>query len=229
MIAEIKPSAGVPAQAPAPESNSLLGGLQPPLQTSEKVVSPSDGKDQAVSSTPEVKADGVKDAASIKPTDAAQAVDAAPEKYADFKLPEGMVIDPVVNEKFTQIAKELNLSQEKAQKLVDLQTQYVNDAAKASQAEFSKVVEGWKTETLKQFGATNYEEALRPAGVLLNKFAKPEFREFLNDSKLGDHPMMAQFLVEVGKQFEQDNKTFDGKGHPGTRESLAKTLYPNHN
>jgi hypothetical protein len=43
----------------------------------------------------------------------------APEKYEEFKIPKDTKLDAEMFDKFTPLAKELNLSQEKAQELVD--------------------------------------------------------------------------------------------------------------
>ena len=45
----------------------------------------------------------------------------APEQYAEFALPEGFQVDTAVMDEFKGLAKELNLPQATAQKLVDLQ------------------------------------------------------------------------------------------------------------
>src|SRR5579863_3544340 len=44
---------------------------------------------------------------------------AAPDKYTDFKAPDGYTLDPATIEAATPIFKELGLSQDAAQKLVD--------------------------------------------------------------------------------------------------------------
>src|SRR5882762_10933205 len=43
----------------------------------------------------------------------------APEKYEDFKLPDGYKMDETASKEVTAMFKELNLSQDQAQKLVD--------------------------------------------------------------------------------------------------------------
>jgi len=48
----------------------------------------------------------------------------APEKYEAFKVPEGVTIDETAATEFGALAKELNLTQENAQKLVDYQIKF---------------------------------------------------------------------------------------------------------
>jgi len=47
-----------------------------------------------------------------------------PDVYADFKVPEGMEVDKSLLNEALPVFKEMKLSQEEAQKLVDLQAQY---------------------------------------------------------------------------------------------------------
>src|SRR5215813_4406120 len=70
-----------------------------------------------------------KDAESQKPNAPAENKP-APADYKDFTLPEGMTVDQDTATSFKAVVKEYGLSQEQAQKLVDMQAQL---AAKQSQ------------------------------------------------------------------------------------------------
>lgn len=63
----------------------------------------------------------------------------APEGYESFNMPEGLVIDQAMLDKFLPIARELNLTQLQAQKLVDLYSEQV----KLWSAELSREREFW--------------------------------------------------------------------------------------
>lgn len=54
----------------------------------------------------------------------------APDEYTDFTLPEGFTPDETTASEFKSIAKELDLTQEQAQKLVDYQVKLAGDAQK---------------------------------------------------------------------------------------------------
>ena len=51
--------------------------------------------------------------------DADKADEGAPEKYEEFKAPEGVALDAEVVKVYSEVAKELNLSQDKAQSVID--------------------------------------------------------------------------------------------------------------
>ena len=70
--------------------------------------------------------------------------DAAPESYADFKAPEGVELNSAVVDSFKGIAKKLNLSQEKAQAVID----EITPVMVSQQVEFINKVSGqWLEKT----------------------------------------------------------------------------------
>jgi len=75
--------------------------------------------------------------------------DVIPEAYSDYTLPEGFAIDKAETEKFNGLAKDLGLSQEKAQKLVDY---YAGTVQGAQQAQ-AQQAQAWTQESLKTHGA----------------------------------------------------------------------------
>lgn len=141
-----------------------------------------------------------------------------PESYKEFTLPEGMEYDVEVADSFKAVAKELGLSQEAAQKLVDYQT----NIAKVQQDAHVKQMESWRQESEKSIGKDGIEEANRA----LNQFASPEFVQYLNESGLGNHPaMIAAFknvYEKIGESSFVDNNT---SGQVSLRNDYSK-LYP---
>jgi len=71
----------------------------------------------------------------------------APEKYADFEAPEGLTVDPKVIESAVPIFKELNLSQDQAQKLFDFYTTQQKALISAPQEAFNATVKQWRADT----------------------------------------------------------------------------------
>ena len=131
-----------------------------------------------------------------------------PESY-EFKVPEGMTLDAETVEKFTPIFKEAGLSQEMAQKLVDayapIAQKLVESNREAAIKDYENMSEGWKKESIKQFGA-DYKKALAPAAKIIEKtgFGK-DVRELLEETRIGNHPTMVKFLVWVGKHMSEDS------------------------
>jgi hypothetical protein len=149
----------------------------------------------------------------------------APEKYEAFKLPEGLTINPDVEKEFTTLAKELNISQEKAQALLDLQVKVAQKAQEEDAAQMAKLRGEWKDQTLK-FLAADKDKSLAYAAKFLDKVGDKDLRKYLDDTGLGDHPSLVKAFIEAGKLISDDN--FVEGSAPNSEKSFAEILYPKH-
>jgi len=148
----------------------------------------------------------------------------APEKYADFKLPEGAVIDPELSAEFQKLAKEDNLSQEKAQRYVDLQAKVLQKMSDELLGSFTKVVTEWKKETVDTLGP-EYKKELAFASKALDKFGTPALRQLLNKSGVGNNKDMVNAWIAIGKAISED-KLIVGAQKSGKKED-KDVFYPN--
>ncbi|HFD3888017.1 peptidase [Serratia nevei] len=144
---------------------------------------------------------------------------AAPEKY-EFTPPEGQELDANVLAVFEPIAKELGLSQEQAQKLVDIYPQIQQQQAEA----WSKQVSDWgeQVKADKEIGGDKFNASVGAAQRALDQFGNQELREYLNASGLGNHPALVRFCAKVGKAMAEDSFVVPNQG--GQR-SAADILY----
>ncbi|MBH1918616.1 peptidase [Serratia surfactantfaciens] len=144
---------------------------------------------------------------------------AAPEKY-EFTSPEGQELDANALAVFEPIAKELGLSQEQAQKLVDIYPQIQHQQAEA----WSKQVADWgeQVKADKEIGGDKFNASVGAAQRALDQFGNPELREYLNASGLGNHPALVRFCAKVGKAMAEDTFVVPNQG--GQR-SAADILY----
>ena len=156
---------------------------------------------------------------------------AAPEKY-EFKAPEGREFDPDVIGAFSDVAKELGLSQEDASKVVDKMSEKL---AERQQAKIESVHKEWvdASKTDKEFGGEKLSENLAVAKKALDSFGTPELRALLNESGLGNNPEVIRFMYRAGKAISED--TYVGasqgagavKASPKDFTSMASALYSN--
>ncbi|WP_313795368.1 peptidase [Serratia sp. (in: enterobacteria)] len=144
---------------------------------------------------------------------------AAPEKY-EFTPPEGQELDANALAVFEPIAKELGLSQEQAQKLVDIYPQIQQQQAEA----WSKQVADWgeQVKADKEIGGDKFNASVGAAQRALDQFGNTELREYLNASGLGNHPALVRFCAKVGKAMAEDTFVVPNQG--GQR-SAADVLY----
>lgn len=155
----------------------------------------------------------------------------APEKY-EFTPPEGKEFDAEVIGQFSDIAKELNLSQEAAQKLVETMGPKI---AERQMAQIEMVRNEWaqQAQTDKEYGGEKLQENLAVAKKALDSFGTPELRALLNESGLGNNPEVIRFMFRAGKAISEDtyvgNSTGAANKSSGPQDFNAKAnaLYSN--
>ena len=126
----------------------------------------------------------------------------APDSY-EFKAPEGVQFDDHVIGAFSEVAKDLNLPQEHAQKVLDKMAPVIA----ARQAEQFQAARNDWAETAKadkEFGGEKLAENLGVAKKALDAFATPELRKLLDDSGLGNHPEVIRMFYRTGKAISED-------------------------
>ncbi|MEG7366316.1 peptidase [Serratia marcescens] len=146
---------------------------------------------------------------------------AAPEKY-EFAAPEGQELDANALAVFEPIAKELGLTQEQAQKLVDIYPQIQQQQAEA----WSKQGEEWREQVKsdKEIGGDKYTANVGNAQKALDQFGSPALREYLETTLLGNHPELVRFFAKVGKAVSEDTMVMPNNGG---QLSAADVLYGN--
>ncbi|MFP7325767.1 peptidase [Serratia marcescens] len=199
------PAADANADNPGEGDNPEGEGKQEDSKTAEELAAEKDAKEKADKEAAE-KAGKEK-----KP--------AAPEKY-EFTPPEGQELDANALAVFEPIAKELGLSQEQAQKLVDIYPQIQQQQAEA----WSKQVADWgeQVKADKEIGGDKFNASVGAAQRALDQFGNTELREYLNASGLGNHPALVRFCAKVGKAMAEDTFVVPNQG--GQR-SAADILY----
>jgi hypothetical protein len=147
----------------------------------------------------------------------------APEKY-EFTAPEGVVLDTKAVEQFEPIARELNLTNDQANKLVALQASIVRQ----QQEVWAQQRQTWESavKTDKELGGTALDGNIRLAQSALTKFGTPELRAALDTTGMGNHPELVRVFTRIGKAMAED--TFE-KGSPSKNagKSAAEILYGN--
>jgi hypothetical protein len=158
-----------------------------------------------------------------------EALKGAPEKY-EFTAPEGREYDPGVLNAYSEVAKELNLPQEAAQKMIDK----IAPLIEARQIERIESVRTEWAEASKgdqEFGGDKLNENLAVAKKALDKFGSPELRTLLNESGLGNNPEVIRFMYRAGKSISEDTFVGGSKGNqkngPKNFNELASALYSN--
>lgn len=155
----------------------------------------------------------------------------APETYdyKDVVMPKDMKLDDEIINKFNPIAKELNLSQKGADKLMTLAVELVQRRT----ADFQNFAKETLNTTIakyeqmlnddKEIGGNKLDESLRVANVAYEAFADDEVKSLFEQTGLNKHPAMVKMFLKFGKLC-QDDKLHLGSNPP--KERTAADWYP---
>ena len=159
----------------------------------------------------------------------------APEKYEfNDKLADAPeVLDPNVLTAFGEVAKELDLPQEAAQKVLD-KVAPVIQARQAEQVEKARVEWAEDSKSDEEFGGETFNSNLEVAKTALNAFGTEPFKQLLSESGLGNHPEVIRFMYRAGKAISEDSYVVNsqgasakGNGIPKDFNGIANALYSN--
>ena len=158
--------------------------------------------------------------------------DNAPETY-DFsavELPDGMQLDKDLTSEFEAAAKEMNLSQAKADKLISLGVKLNQKLAQnfTSQLEEAKnnLIESYKLKlnTDPEIGGAKLKQSLVDANEAYSAFVDDEAAKLLSDSGLNFHPAIVKTFMKIGKQIKNDS--IHSSNHSAHTRTAAD-WYPN--
>lgn len=150
----------------------------------------------------------------------------APESYEDFTIPEGFETDDESVEQFSSMAKELGLSQEQAQKLLNKQAEV--SAENIAQAETARVQreQGWVDELKADanFGGKNLAETVERANRTLRNLGSPELISLIKETGYGNNPEVVKFMANIDKRLGEDSMV-EGKGTTINKLSPTAIMY----
>lgn len=199
--------AGTTQSTPASAGDTLLTGKEEA------------GNQEAETATNDQKAED-------KPAEGSEEKAEVPEAY-EFTFPEGVEVDPDTVGELGNVAKELGLTQEQAQKIADLGAKQSERWLQAQQTVMDNAEKQW-IDTVRadeEIGGDKLDENLSVAKGALDKFGTPELAAFLKESRLGNHPELIRLMHRVGKAIADDSVV------PGGRSTNVqkKPFYANSN
>lgn len=207
-----------PAAAPTtpPQPPAATAPANPPTGGQPSNAAPS-GADAGNQNTPAASAPAVAPNGT-PPAATPGLLDAKPTEAADvlkgLKLPEGVLADAVARNDFNTLMRELGEKlpkgeiklEDAAQKLVDFSVSIQKREAQVQQEAFAKTVKDWEAAAAvdKEYGGQAFQENLQKGLRALERFASPEFRQFLSQTRLSSHPEMVRFVYRIGKNMSED-------------------------
>jgi hypothetical protein len=173
----------------------------------------------------------------IKKPDTEKPAPKAPAEYAEFTLPEGTTLDEQSATEFKGLAKELDLTQEQAQKLLDFGGGKIRAQVEAPYKLWAETQTKWQAEVKAdpEIGGTKYESSIAAASQVFvpgesNPFVKDAkeataLKEALNMTGAGNNPAIVKMFVKMGNLLKEPG-SLTGNPVKDTGAKLLENMYP---
>lgn len=146
----------------------------------------------------------------------------APEKYEDFKAPQGVSLDADVVKGFSEVAKELNLPQDKAQAVIDKVTPIL---AQKQADQIAQTNKAWqeKVKADPVIGGDHLKSTIATAQKALKDFRGADGKFVDEDvaelaAIAGNHPGLIKILRHFGSVIGEDRS-------PASKTNAVKQAY----
>ena len=171
----------------------------------------------------------------VSETSEQEAKQGAPENYEfNSKVADApQELDSEVLTAFGDVAKELDLPQEDAQKVLDKVAPVIQER----QAKMLEQVRAdWASESQsdEEFGGEALNENLNVAKQALDAFGTDAFKSLLQETGFGNHPEIIRFMYRAGKAISEDSYVGNSQGAnprgsniPKDFNGIANALYSN--
>ena len=186
--------------------------------------------------TTEANADGTVAKPADKPA-------TAPEKYEAWTVPEGYELDAGLVEEASPIFKDLGLTQDQSQRLVDFYAKHALKSSEEAIAAWSKTRTDWRASMKSdaELGKlTGKDGNFGPDSPLVSTIDRAltglqnpklvsDFKDAMNLTGAGDNPAFVRVLHALAKQVTEGTEYATGgpvKGN-SSRPSAAAAMYPN--
>ena len=163
----------------------------------------------------------------------------APESYTDFSVPEGHTLDAAAIESATPLFRELGLTQDQAQKLVDFYSTQVGKINAENEGYMETMRTQWREELKadKDIGG-KLDQVKVEIGRAIDRLpptVREPFKEAMNLTGAGDHPAVIKAihafasLIGEGTHVTGNAPSEHGQSKTGVsnRPSAAQSMYPN--
>ncbi len=160
----------------------------------------------------------------------------APETYAEFTIPDGLTMDEAGMTEFQALAKEQDLTQEQAQKLLEFGGSKIKDMVTAPYRMWNELQTTWQAEINAdpEIGGTHLEDTIAAAAELYkispsNPYVKSEteakaLQDALNLTGVGNNPAMVRLFARIGMSLREPAPLSGGV--VPQEKNILDSLYP---
>lgn len=153
--------------------------------------------------------------------------------YSAVKMPENMTLDKDMLGEFNALAKDQKMTQEQANKCIDLAVRLVEKQSKGIAAQYQQIQQA-KIASYQQAlntdkeiagaGKANMDEYIDTAQVGYEKFVNQDLQNVFRETGLNYHPEVVKLFHKLGKLCEED-KLPNVSTPAGKEKSAAEILY----
>lgn len=121
--------------------------------------------------------------------------------FADFTLPEGLVIEAGALSEFQALAKAKGLNQDEAQSMITMASAQVQKVMQGYQDAAAAQIQEWGTQARVDplVGGAKFDENVKVALSAVTRFGDAELTKVLNDYGLGNNPAFIRAFYRIGK------------------------------
>lgn len=216
-------------------TGTLLNPASPSITTDSSTTTPqSDPANQSQPTTP----DGTKTPDGNTLLNKTNTPTGAPDTYTDFKLPDGLTLEPTALTEATAVFKDLNLTQAQAQSLVDFHAKQLKAVSDGPLTAVTTMKADWETQVRDTYG-----KDIEPGGKVAVTISRAidslppalakDFRAAMDLTLAGSNPAFVAAFYEFSKRLGEGT-TVKGNGpSPGGQASpdakpktVAQAMYP---
>lgn len=145
----------------------------------------------------------------------------------DLKLPENTLLSDEAKDEIVSIAKEQGLSQDQAQKVLDLQSEIASEVSDQFTQDFEDQVNSWGEEIKadKDLGGDNLGKNVELAKRAVVAFAGEEFLTELDQTGYANHPRLFKMLTKIGAELQAGDLVLSS-AQSNQPKSAAQIMYP---
>ena len=150
-----------------------------------------------------------------------------PAPYGEFKLPEGVTVDADQLAAAQQLFRASSLSQEQAQKFIDLAVSREQAATHRGVQTFADMQSKWVSEIKADpdIGRDRLGVSLASASLAIDRLAVPGLKDALNLTGAGNHPAIVKAFVRIGQMIQEDRYAPGRQFAPAAPRSPAEVIY----
>jgi hypothetical protein len=147
--------------------------------------------------------------------------------YTEFTLPEGVTLDPDSLRPATELFAESGLSQQQAQKFIDLAMARESAAAQRGVQAFVDLQNRWVSEIKADpdIGGERLKASLASASRAIDRLNVAGLREALDFTGAGNHPAIVRAFVRLGQMISEDRFRPGPPVPAAAPRSLADVIY----